>query len=219
MKTYNEIVDDLEALEKSVPQQVNGALTEAKSYTDTEVASGVAEAKQYADTKFSAGLKRLVVESLPVEDIDSNTIYMVLDSTSSQVGNVYNEYMYINSGWELIGTTATASAPLYQHTITLNGDLSGGKKNYVLFNIISDSATPFTFATLTSYMQTHYNLNTWFSGINCTGYIFNTSLILYIQYNNGLNVANVDLGNPSAGLQNSNIDTWVLTNDHVVQLN
>ena len=46
-----------------------------------------------------------IVEELPTEDIDTNTIYMVLDATASE-GNVYNEYLYIEEAWELIGTTA-----------------------------------------------------------------------------------------------------------------
>lgn len=46
-------------------------------------------------------LKRLVVESLPTEEIDENTLYMVL----AQSGDHYEEYMYINGAWDMVGTT------------------------------------------------------------------------------------------------------------------
>lgn len=49
-------------------------------------------------------LKRSVVQSLPVSDIDDNTIYMVPKTGSA--GDVYDEYLYVNSTWEHIGSTA-----------------------------------------------------------------------------------------------------------------
>ena len=55
----------------------------------------------------SAGLlKRQIVASLPTQDIDQATIYMVLKDPAGSGQNIYNEYMYINSAWELIGDTA-----------------------------------------------------------------------------------------------------------------
>lgn len=76
--------------------------------------------KSYVDSLMSGALKRAIVETLPTEDIDTNTIYMVLDSEASTQGNVYNEYLYINNSWELIGTTATTPVPsIYHHKIIL----------------------------------------------------------------------------------------------------
>lgn len=46
-------------------------------------------------------LKREVVLSLPTESIDENTLYMVL----AQSGDHYEEYMYINGAWDMVGTT------------------------------------------------------------------------------------------------------------------
>lgn len=46
-------------------------------------------------------LKRSVVEYLPTENIDENTLYMVLASS----GDHYEEYMYINNSWDMVGTT------------------------------------------------------------------------------------------------------------------
>lgn len=49
-------------------------------------------------------LKKEVVQTLPIQDIDENTIYLVPKQTAG-TQNVYDEYMYINNAWELIGST------------------------------------------------------------------------------------------------------------------
>ena len=54
----------------------------------------------------AGALHREIVASLPTTDIDTATIYMILNGTSA-TENVYDEYMYINNAWELIGTSAT----------------------------------------------------------------------------------------------------------------
>lgn len=46
-------------------------------------------------------LKRAVVEQLPTSNIDENTLYMILASTQDH----YEEYMYINGTWDMVGTT------------------------------------------------------------------------------------------------------------------
>lgn len=69
----------------------------------------------------SAGLKREIVTALPTTNIKTDTIYMILASNDtnnsgdpstsgsstpySSNNNSYNEYMYINSAWERIGST------------------------------------------------------------------------------------------------------------------
>lgn len=45
-----------------------------------------------------------VVNALPTQDIDTHTIYFVPKSTAG-TSNVYDEYLYINNAWELIGDT------------------------------------------------------------------------------------------------------------------
>lgn len=71
-----------------------------KTETDTAIATAVAEAGH---------LKREVVNTLPTENIDTNTIYMVPvgDGADIFAENIYNEYMYLNGAWEKIGTTET----------------------------------------------------------------------------------------------------------------
>lgn len=53
----------------------------------------------------TSSLKMQVVEELPTQDIDTDTIYLV-ESTDSAEQNVYDEYIYVNNNWEKIGTTA-----------------------------------------------------------------------------------------------------------------
>lgn len=46
-----------------------------------------------------------VVASLPLTDIDTKTIYLVPKATS-EISNVYDEFIYANGSWEKIGDTA-----------------------------------------------------------------------------------------------------------------
>lgn len=52
----------------------------------------------------TAGINLQIVETLPTENIDTNTIYLILKEESF-LNDYYDEYMYINSQWELIGNT------------------------------------------------------------------------------------------------------------------
>lgn len=45
-----------------------------------------------------------VVQTLPTEDISTTTIYLVPKQTAG-TDNVYDEYIYVNNAWELIGDT------------------------------------------------------------------------------------------------------------------
>lgn len=66
-----------------------------KGETDSAIAAAIATANH---------LKYEIVDQLPTEDIDTNTIYMVQrDGASGQ--DIYTEYMYVNSQWEIVGDT------------------------------------------------------------------------------------------------------------------
>lgn len=67
----------------------------------------------------AGALHREIVASLPTTDIDPNTIYMILSGTSA-TENVYDEFMYVNNAWELIGTSATDLTNYYT-----KGDVDG----------------------------------------------------------------------------------------------
>ena len=66
------------------------------SYLRRYIASAIQEAGH---------LKRAIVESLPLIDIDNNTIYMVPNAN----GQGYDEYMYVQNAWDIIGTTGDHS--------------------------------------------------------------------------------------------------------------
>ena len=100
------------------------ALTESPDLTGTPTAPTAAAGTattQLATTAFvqtavsnaSSGLlKRLIVSTLPTSNIDNNTIYMIEKSTSG-INDAYNEFMYINNSWELIGSTETDLSDYY----------------------------------------------------------------------------------------------------------
>ena len=66
------------------------------------------------------GLKKLIVETLPSEDIDENTIYLVPKQTAEQ-NDYYDEYLYINNSWEHIGSTQVDMDGYVQKTTTIAG--------------------------------------------------------------------------------------------------
>ena len=62
----------------------------------------------------SAGFAVLIVNELP-ETGNQNTIYFLSNPTGT-FPNIYNEYMYINNNWELIGNTAIDLSNYYTKT-------------------------------------------------------------------------------------------------------
>lgn len=67
-------------------------------------------------------LKRAVVQELPISNIDENTLYMVL----SESGDHYEEYMYINGAWDMVGTTGDGgSSGGYILPVATNARLGG----------------------------------------------------------------------------------------------
>lgn len=54
----------------------------------------------------------LVVDSLPTENIQEKTIYLA-PNTETTENNVYDEYIYVNSTWEIIGSTAVDLSNYY----------------------------------------------------------------------------------------------------------
>lgn len=96
-----------------------------------------------------AGIKILVVQELPSVDIDTKAIYF-LPKIDSEINNVYDKYMYINSAWELIGNKETASITgVPQTTSSLRKLYSKGQlllsdngKIYLCTNVISSGTPP-----------------------------------------------------------------------------
>lgn len=80
----------------------NTSVADAFSYINTNFAT-----KSYVENIVRAAqtgmLKRQVVQALPQSNIDDYTIYMVPKTGST--GDVYNEFLYMDNTWELIGNT------------------------------------------------------------------------------------------------------------------
>ena len=60
----------------------------------------------------TTGIHLEIVQQLPTEDISTNTFYLVPRQDTEQ-SNIYNEYIYVNNAWELIGTTAVDLSNYY----------------------------------------------------------------------------------------------------------
>ncbi|MEF2912762.1 MAG: hypothetical protein U0O25_00365, partial [Succinivibrio sp.] len=106
------------------------ALTSRVSQNETDIIA--------LQTAVSGALKREIVQTLPTEDISTTTIYMIRNSESSGT-NIYDEYMYINSQWELIGTSATDFSNYYTKNETDN--LLSAKANQTDLTSLSGRVT------------------------------------------------------------------------------
>ena len=71
--------------------------------TAKTIAGAINELKNLVDLLPQFAIE--VVNTLPVSDISTTTIYLVPASDPEQ-GNYYEEYIYVNNAWELVGTTA-----------------------------------------------------------------------------------------------------------------
>lgn len=71
-----------------------------KKYVDDSIVTAIGNINQF---------EVAIVTDLPDEKIKTHTIYF--KSNSSSGNNVYDEYMYINNNWELIGSTQIDLTP------------------------------------------------------------------------------------------------------------
>lgn len=78
------------------------------NYYDKTAVNGLLEG-------LTGGINLQIVETLPTENIDANTIYLMLKEEAF-LNDYYDEYMYINSQWELIGNTLVNMVDYYTKT-------------------------------------------------------------------------------------------------------
>ena len=84
--------------------------------------------KSDIDGMISVRLKIQVVDTLPIQDIDTSTIYLVLAAGSPSDDNTYEEYIYIideegssiEGHWEMIGTSEVDLTDYMQKSENLN---------------------------------------------------------------------------------------------------
>lgn len=112
--------------------------------------------KKYVDDIVStiSTLSFQVVATLPTEDIKTNVIYLV-PSTTSSGQNIYDEYIYINSAWEKIGSTSVdLSNYLAKDNTTAytpTGDYNPATKQYVDSSVTNQATTEETISGLKTF--------------------------------------------------------------------
>ena len=96
-------INDIDALKAAAGQAIEHLTIVNPPVNDTDVPN-----KKYVDDAIAnAGhLKRAIVEQLPANaDTDPDTLYMMLSSDQTH----YEEYMFINGAWDMVGTTGDGS--------------------------------------------------------------------------------------------------------------
>lgn len=88
--------------------------------------------KAYVDwaVAHAGHLTRAIVQSLPAQDIDEYTIYMIENSTHDG----YDEYMYIQGSWDMVGHTGSSGGGFTLEPATdvrLGGVKASALPNYV----------------------------------------------------------------------------------------
>lgn len=92
------------------------AETSARTSADNSLQSQVTDLKTKFES-FVPGLTYKVVTSLPTSGILSDVIYLVPTATQEE-HQIYDEYLYINGKWELLGTTATTQAIIVDQALS-----------------------------------------------------------------------------------------------------
>ena len=90
----SDLTNDSNFIDNTVNNLTN-YYTKSETYTQTEVDNLIGAI---------SSLDIQVVQTLPTQDISTTTIYLVPKSTA-QTNNAYDEYVYSNNAWELIGDT------------------------------------------------------------------------------------------------------------------
>ena len=123
-----------------------------------------------------------VVQSLPASDIDPNKIYLMLNPDGS-TNNAYDEYMYVNDGWEKIGqmgnnidltgylTIADASANFLT--------IEDASTTYVKDSSLDAKVTALNYvksSTLNDYLLSSTAASTYATKVELEGYVKDASL-------------------------------------------
>lgn len=109
------------------------------------------------------GFTPIIVESLPTENIQTNTIYMILGE-NGEGENIYEEWMYINGIWEKVGSTGSAGGGDYYYI-----DITPTSIYRYIFNTTEYNSSS-NAQTIDAEMQNKFldYCNTYFDGTNFT---------------------------------------------------
>ena len=132
-----------------------------------------------------------VVQTLPTQDIKTNTIYLVPKQTAG-TQNVYDEYIYVNNAWELIGDTEI--------------DLSNYVTTTDLATALQDYVTSTGLSTILANYYTSSQVDTLLGGKVNDVEVNGTSVV------NGQGVAEVTVPTKTSDLNN---DSGYLTDSDV----
>lgn len=130
--------------------------------------------KSDIDDMISVRLKIQVVDTLPIQDIDTSTIYLVPEAGSPSEDNVYEEYIYIideeaspiEGHWEMIGTSEVDLSDYMQKSNNLNdvadrqtalNNLTGAGIAQVGKYLKVDNIGNVTFGTVAAQSQADWN--------------------------------------------------------------
>ena len=99
----------------TITLSVIGLVSDVNNINNTSTGI-LAQAKQYTNQQIAlqTHLSFSIVNDLPSSNISTSTIYLKPMGGSSP--NTYEEYIYINSKWEIIGTTKTDLSDYYTKT-------------------------------------------------------------------------------------------------------
>ena len=117
----------------------------SETYTKTEVNNLIAQLDEFNVE---------VVQTLPISDIDTHTIYLVPKTGTAP--DVYDEYLYINNAWELIGNTAVDLSNYYtkSQTDTLLDDKADITDIPDVSDFITKNVNDLTYYTKSSDLST-----------------------------------------------------------------
>ena len=131
--TTSELTNNSGFITKTVNNLTN-YYTKTETYTQTEINELIS---QLSNLHFE------VVETLPTHDIPTNVIFLLAKESESET-DVYDEYIYINNNWELIGTTQVDLSSY----VTID-DLNRELADYVLSSALATVATSGSYNDLT----------------------------------------------------------------------
>ena len=117
----DEFMQTIATLEAAAGQAITNLTITDPPVNDTDVPN-----KKYVDDAIEAAghLKRAIVAELPSSLVaDPNTLYMVL----AQSGDHYEEYMFINGQWDMVGATGDGGSGGFTLEVATAARLGGVK--------------------------------------------------------------------------------------------
>ena len=124
----SDLSNDVGFINNTVNNLVN-YYTKSDTYSRSEVLELVGQIPRFSVQ---------VVSTLPIENISETTIYLVAVHDVDE-NNYYEEYLYINNGWEMIGTT---KIDLSEY-LTVNTDQNvTGTKTFNKINLVGEDLVP-----------------------------------------------------------------------------